>query len=117
MWLAGSQSNNNGVAILFNNAFQYELHNGIRDADGCFIIIGVEILKKRVTVINVYGPSSGDKPEVLKQKWPTYRTNGKQISFSSRILERCVEHEGGDTKPYKSNVGRPRARKGKQRFD
>ena len=53
------------VASLFNHNFEYNLHNVIRDADGCFIIMDVEILNKRVTLINVKGPSSGDKPELL----------------------------------------------------
>ena len=63
VYLAGSASNKNGVAILLNNNFEYTVHKVIRDVNGCYIILDVEIMKKRITLINVYGPSAGDQPD------------------------------------------------------
>lgn len=41
---AGSATNKNGVAVLFNNALEYKSKNIIRDVDGCCIVIDVETL-------------------------------------------------------------------------
>ena len=63
-FLAGSDSNNykNGVGIFFGNNFEHKVHNIVRDPNGCFLILDVELLKKRVTIVNVYGPSEADRP-------------------------------------------------------
>ena len=63
LWLSGSDSNKNGVAILFNNNFEYKLLEVIRDPSGCYIALDIIILKKRTTIINIYAPSSGDCPD------------------------------------------------------
>lgn len=52
MWLAGDNSNKNGVAVLFNNNFEYKLHNVIRDLNGYFLILDIEILNKGLTLAN-----------------------------------------------------------------
>ena len=36
-----------------------------RDPDGSYIILDVEIMKKRITLVNIYGPSSGDQPDLF----------------------------------------------------
>ena len=61
--MSGVETNKNGVAILFNNTFEYKIFEDFRDPDGSYIILDVEIMKKRITLVNVYGPSSGDKPD------------------------------------------------------
>ena len=49
-------------------------YNYVRDPNGCFILMDVESIKqtkkqnkkqKRITLVNVYGPSSADKPDFL----------------------------------------------------
>ena len=40
-WVAGSDTNRNGVAIFFNNNFEYKLYKVIKDNKGCFIIMDV----------------------------------------------------------------------------
>ena len=59
----GSDTNRNGVAILFNNDFAYKVHDVVRDENGCFIILDVEFLNKLFILVNVYGPSLGDQPD------------------------------------------------------
>ena len=55
----GSETNRNGVAILCNSNFEYKVHSVVRDTDGCFIIMDIEMMNKRITLANVFGPSSG----------------------------------------------------------
>lgn len=58
----GKDSNSKGVAILINNTFEYKLHNVVKDANGTYIIIDIGLLDKRMTLVNVYGPSGTDSP-------------------------------------------------------
>ena len=60
--LSGKSTNSKGVAILFNNNFEYKLHKVVRDTEGCYIIIDIEMLGKRFTLVNIYGPSGYDSP-------------------------------------------------------
>lgn len=60
--LSGKSSNSKGVAVLFNNNFEYKLHKIVRDTEGCYIIIDIEMLGKRFTLVNIYGPSGYDSP-------------------------------------------------------
>ena len=48
-YVAGKETNKNGVAILFSNSIEYKVFNVIRDPDGCFLILDVEIQSKRIT--------------------------------------------------------------------
>ena len=54
-----SQKTHNAVAVLFNNDCEYKVYDVIRDENGCFIIMDIEFVNKRVTPVNVYGPSAG----------------------------------------------------------
>ena len=50
------------MAVLFNNTFEHKVLKVVRDPNGCFILMDVEIIKKKnITLVNVYGPSSADK--------------------------------------------------------
>ena len=60
--LSGKSTNSKGVIILFNNNFEYKLHKVVRDTEGCYIIIDIEMLGKRFTLVNIYGPSGYDSP-------------------------------------------------------
>ena len=66
-YLAGSETNRNGVAILFNNNFDYKVYNVIRDVNGSYIVLDMELMHRRVTLINVYGPSIGDNPKFFDE--------------------------------------------------
>ena len=61
-FLSGNDTNRKGVAILMNNNFEYKVHNVIRSDDGSYILLDIEMAGKRVTLVNVYGPSDVDSP-------------------------------------------------------
>ena len=64
--LSGNSTNRNGVAILFSNNFDYKILNCIKDKNGCFIALDIQISNNRITIINTYGPSSGDDPTFIE---------------------------------------------------
>ena len=43
------------------------MHNILKDTEGQYILLGIEMLNKRLTIANVYlyTPSSDDHPEFL----------------------------------------------------
>ena len=55
-------SNSRGVAILFNNTFEYEIHKMKADHSSNFIILYITIEGERITLINIYGPNE-DNPK------------------------------------------------------
>ena len=55
-------SNSRGVAILFNNTFEYEIHKIKADHSSNFIILDITIEGERITLINIYGPNE-DSPK------------------------------------------------------
>ena len=61
--IAGNDSASRGVAILFGNNFQYKVQNIQRDETGRYIFVDIEMLNKRITLANIYAPSSGDNPD------------------------------------------------------
>ena len=109
LWLAGNETNKNGVAILFRSTFEYKLHNVKKDPDGHFIIMDIEILNKRVTLVNVYGPSAGDNPTFLVkiQKLMEEIGNDKVIMGGDF---NCVQDMIKDTRNYVTENLRPQTR-------
>ena len=61
--VAGPDCASKGVAVLFENNFEYKIHNILKDDEGRYILIDIEMLNKRLTLANLYAPSSGDHPE------------------------------------------------------
>ena len=61
--VAGPDWASKGVAVLFKNNFEYKIHNILKDDEGRYILIDIEMLNKRLTLANLYAPSSGDHPE------------------------------------------------------
>ena len=59
-FFSSGKSNSKGVAILFNNTFEFKIHNKTQDTDGRFIILDLTINEKRITIMNVYGPNQDD---------------------------------------------------------
>ena len=56
-------SQGRGVAILFNNNFDFKINEVIKDqVNGNYLIINLTILNRTVTLINIYGPNR-DTPE------------------------------------------------------
>ena len=57
---AGKSSNSGGTAILINNNFQYTITRTIREPNGQYILLDIDFMDKKFTLINLYGPSYGD---------------------------------------------------------
>ena len=95
--------------VLFKNNFDFRLHTVIRDDEGKYIILDIEMLGKRMTLVNLYAPSSGDHPEYFEK-------NEKDID---KIANNYILIGGDwnlflnpalDSSRYRA-VNRPRARK------
>ena len=110
VWLSGSDTNKNGVAILFNNTFEYRIIDVIRDDDGCYIVMNVELFKKRFTLVNLYGPSCGDKPDFFEH----ICRHIEDINNDHVIMTgdwNCALNTNLDIRNYISTHHRPRTRK------
>lgn len=57
------------MVLLFcsKNNFDFRLHTVVRDDEGKYIILDIEMLGKRMTLVNLYAPSSGDHPEFFEK--------------------------------------------------
>ena len=110
VFLAGSDTNKNGVAILFSNNFEYKVHNVHRDPQGCYLIMDVEFLKKRVTLVNIYGPSSGDCPVFFEKISDLINDIDNELVISGGDWNVALDVKI-DCRNYQSTANRPRARK------
>ena len=109
VWLAGSETNRNGVAILFNNNFEHKVHKVLRDDDGHFLLLDIEFLHKRITLANIYGPSAGDNPDFLKLLGTKLEEIGNDKVIMGGDWNVVLNHQL-DTRSY-SAPGRPKARR------
>ena len=57
-------SQSRGVAIMFNNNFDFKVNQVITGEDGNFLIVKITTINRKVTLINVYGPNR-DNPAFL----------------------------------------------------
>ena len=60
-WIAPYTSSARGVAILFNNNFDYSIHDTLADPNGNFLILDVSCGDTRFSLCSLYGPNS-DSP-------------------------------------------------------
>ena len=101
------RGNSRGVAILFNDNFQYEIHNSFADQNGNYLILDITICDNRMTLINMYGPNQ-DQPQFFQDIY----TVTQSIDNASIIWcgdWNLVMDYNKDTKNY-SNRNNPRAR-------
>jgi exonuclease III len=101
-------SNARGVAVLFNNNFEYTIHSVTTDPYGNYIIIDLTIANcSRLILVNIYGPNNDD-PDFytdLKNKIDNFQNNSILICGDwNLVLDPTV-----DTFNYK-NVNNPKAR-------
>ena len=61
-YFASFKSNSRGVAVLFNNNFDFKIKNVIKDPKGNFIIININTLEKDLAIVSLYGPNN-DNPQ------------------------------------------------------
>ena len=107
--LNGNNTNSNGVAVLFRNNFDFSLHTVIRDDEGKHIILDIEMLGKRMTLVNLYAPSSGDHPEYFEK----IEKDIDKIANNYILIGgdwNVVLNHALDSSRYRA-VNRPRARK------
>ncbi len=62
IYFAHGTTNERGVAILFKNDINVEVHTEISDVNGRFLILDVSLNDVRYTIVGVYGPNN-DSPE------------------------------------------------------
>lgn len=58
-------SNSRGIAILFNNTFEYKIHQQVKDAHGNYLLADISVQNNRITLASVYGPNN-DNPQFFK---------------------------------------------------
>ena len=108
--MSGVETNKNSVAILFNNTFECKIFKVFRDPDGIYVILDVEIMKKRITLANVYGPSSCDKPDFFHNISNQIDRMGYQLIIAGGdwnvLLNITI-----DARNYEGYVNRSRARR------
>ena len=89
------------MALLFNSSFEYKILRMIKDPNGCFLIIDIdiELLQKRLTLINLYGPSAGDHPEFYEEILQYTLQIGNDVNVLSGDWN-CVLNPLLDSKNY-----------------
>jgi exonuclease III len=106
--MTSSSSNSRGVAVLFNNNFEYTVHKVLEDPQGNYIIIDLTIANcLRLTLANIYGPNSDDPVfySNLQQKIDGFENNSILICGDwNLVLDPAI-----DTYNYK-HVNNPNAR-------
>ena len=59
----------------------------VRDTDGCFIVMNIETMNKRIALANVYGPIAGDIPSFFeKQQQPKKKKKKKNVGNDYTII-------------------------------
>ena len=108
IYISGGTSDSRGVAILFNNNFEYKVLKERAGGEGNYLIMELEIAKKiKITLINIYGPNQ-DKPDF-------YNNLAKEIDNSeTEFVILCgdwnlVQDKDKDYSNY-VNINNPKAR-------
>ena len=53
-------TNSRGVAVLFNNNFEFKITNVLKGTDGNYLIVDIDTEGKNFTLVNIYGPNNDD---------------------------------------------------------
>ena len=61
-FFASYSSNSRGVAVMFNNNFEFKVKDVKRDDNGNFIVISFSVMEEEFVLVNVYGPNR-DSPK------------------------------------------------------
>ena len=107
-YVSGETTNKGGVAILFNNTFEYCVHNCTK-GNG-YIILDLEIIGKRLSLMNVYGPSDLDNVTFFD----TIFDELKKIGNDDIIIGgdwNVILNPTLDSRGYVSNGNKPRSRR------
>ena len=80
-YFASYNSSSRGVAVLFNNNFEFDVKKVYKDNGGNYILISVKIFGKEFLICNVYGPNR-DEPDF----YVTLNNKIKQIAPDNIIM-------------------------------
>ena len=108
-YISGKESNKNGVAILLNNNFEYKIHNVLRDPNGCYLAIDIEFDGKKVSLVNLYGSSRGDEPEIFENVGNILEQMDNENIILGGDWNIVLDYKL-DTRNRNSSAGRPRSR-------
>ena len=102
------KSNARGVAILFNNTFDFKIKKTELDREGNFAIAHIETMEKFITITNIYGPNR-DFPNF----YSNIKTRMEQYNDTSHIMCGDFNLVLDPTKDYEnySNVNNQNSRK------
>ena len=67
-YVHGKRTNARGVAILFNNNFEYEVLETKIDSDGNYICLTLKISDWTLNIMTIYAPNN-DSPELCPPPW------------------------------------------------
>lgn len=101
------KSNTRGVAIMFNNNFEFKVNQTRTDNDGNLLALDMVIEENKVTLINIYGPNS-DTPNFYDM------VRDGLFDFDNEYIFLCgdfnlVLNPSIDTENYKG-ISNPKAR-------
>ena len=109
VFCAGNSTNSNGVAILFSNNFEFKLFNCIRDPRGRYLLLDIELCKKRIHILNIYGPSAGDNINFFIEL-DQLMSNNLSDKYIIGGDWNCALNMEEDAKSYTNNNNRPNTR-------
>ena len=59
-YFCSNHTRSRGVAILFNNDFEFQVKGIFRDNGGNFLMVHISTMKMDVLLVNIYGPNRDD---------------------------------------------------------
>ena len=65
-YFASYSSQSRGVAVMFNNNFEFKIKKVYKDTEGNFISVYLTTMNKNLLLVNIYGPNK-DTPEFYKE--------------------------------------------------
>ena len=105
-YFSNYSSQSRGVAILFNNNFEFKVLKVTKDENGNKLILDMVIEGKNITLINIYGPSR-DEPDFYEEINNYIKNLDNQVILVGDF--NMVLDPDKDCKDY-VNINNPRAR-------
>jgi len=94
---------------MLSNNFEYKVHNVVKDVQGCYLILDMEFLGERITLVNIYGPSDSDKPVFFLDVFEKIETIGNSYVIVGGDWNVILDPKL-DARNYRSFTYRPRSR-------
>ena len=94
-FFASFSKQSRGVAILFNNNFDFKVTNIIKGSCGNFLIFTIKTMNKELVLVNVYGPNSDDPQFYISLKEKIQKLNNANIIFGgdwNLVLDPSIDY-------------------------